>query len=147
MIFATTYQAPTLAYSLSLAGGIVILLVGIVGLAWFGAGGPTWYGFGGWMSGMMGSHGYYPTTTGLYNFFAVLSILSLFSGVIIILGAIMLKTRPQEHMVWGILILVFSIVSLAGMGGYFIGAILGIIGGAYALSYRPRTASAQTPSQ
>ena len=32
--------------------------------------------------------------------------------------------------------IVFSAVSFVGMGGFFIGAILGIIGGAFALSFR-----------
>jgi ABC-type dipeptide/oligopeptide/nickel transport system permease subunit len=40
-------------------------------------------------------------------------------------------------MIWATLIIVFSAVSFVGMGGYFIGAILGILGGAFDLSIRP----------
>lgn len=45
-----TNQGPTTAYILSLVGGIIILAVGIVGLAWFGLNGPYWGGFGGFMT-------------------------------------------------------------------------------------------------
>jgi hypothetical protein len=34
-------------------------------------------------------------------------------------------------------IIVFSAVSFVSMGGFFIGAVLGIIGGAFAIIYRP----------
>jgi hypothetical protein len=33
-------------------------------------------------------------------------------------------------------ILVFSTISFVSMGGFFVGAILGIIGGAFAISWR-----------
>ena len=63
--------------------------------------------------------------------------IGLISGVIVVICAIMLGSRPVEHTTWGTLILVFSIISFFGMGGFFIGAILGIAGGALALSWRP----------
>jgi len=44
--------------------------------------------------------------------------------------------KTRAHITWGILVLAFSVVSFIGMGGYFIGAVLGIAGGALALSYR-----------
>ena len=92
------------------------------------------------MGGMMGDHGFFGGYAGSYTLFGVLSAVSLISGIIVLAGAVMLRARPQEHIAWGVVILVFSIVSFAGMGGYFIGALLGIAGGALALSYRPRTA-------
>jgi len=123
----------------SLAGGVIVLVVGIVGLLWFGAGGPSWTGFGGWMSGMMqGYHGF--SGGGQFCFFSVISILGLISGAVMIASAMMFRNRPQDHIIWGVLVLVFALVSLADMGGYFIGAILGIVGGALALSYRGQAA-------
>ena len=69
-------------------------------------------------------------------------ILGVVLGIVVLISAIMLKIRPGEGtrglrvccMMWGTAILVFSIVSLFGgsIGGY-IGAILGIVGGALAL--------------
>jgi CDP-diglyceride synthetase len=127
---------PTTAYILSLIGGLITFITGIVGLVWFGAGGPGWGGFGGWMGGMMSnSHGF--TGGGEFGFFGVLSILGLLSGVIMIVGAVMLRMHPSDHLIWGTIILIFAVVSFADMGGYFIGAILGIVGGALAISHQP----------
>lgn len=70
-----------------------------------------------------------------YGFMAVFWMAALISGVIMLVGAIMLNARPTEHTAWGIIVLIFSLISFLGMGGFFIGAILGIAGGALALSY------------
>jgi hypothetical protein len=132
-------QGLTTSFILSLIGGVIIFVTSLVGLAWFGTSGPGWGGFGGWMNGMMGgSHGF--TGGGQFGFFSILSILGLFSGVIMIFGAVMLRARPQDHLIWGVVVLVFALVSFVDMGGFFVGAILGIIGGALALSYHPHVA-------
>jgi hypothetical protein len=129
---------PTTAYVLSLIGGLITFVTGIVGAVWFGAGGPGWGGFGGWMGGMMGgSHGF--MSGGEFGFFGVLSILGLFSGVIMIVTAVMLWMHPSDHFIWGTIFLIFAFVSFADMGGYLVGAILCIVGGALAISFRPRT--------
>ncbi len=141
MIFLESIRRPVTAYVLSLVGGIIIFLSGVVGLLWFATGGPGWGGFGGWMSGMMGGYHTFVGSPGYYNFFSVISVLGVFSGIVVIVSAVLLYLRPQDHLIWGVLILVFALVSFADMGGYFIGALLGVIGGAFALSYRPRTSA------
>jgi hypothetical protein len=139
-------QKPVTSYVLSLIGGAIILVTGIVGLAWFGAGGPEWGGLGGWMSGMMqGTHNF--IGGGEFGLFSVISILGIVAGALVIIGAVMLRVRPLDHLTWGALILVFSVVSIADMGGYGIGAVLGIAGGALAVSYRPRTNAPPPPPQ
>ncbi len=70
------------------------------------------------------------------------SIAAIVFGIAVLIGAIMLNSRPAENITWGIIVLIFSIASFIGMGGYMIGAILGIAGGAIALSYR-RTSTAK----
>jgi hypothetical protein len=137
-------QGLTASFSLSLIGGIMVLITGLVGLVWFASSGPYWGGFGGWMSGMMGGyHGF--DGGGQYVYSSLVSILGIFSGAFMVVGAIMLRVHPQEHLIWGVLVLIFALVSFVDMGGYFIGAIQGIIGGALALSYRqhPQTVTAQ----
>ncbi|MDP8022854.1 MAG: DUF6114 domain-containing protein [Nitrososphaeria archaeon] len=67
--------------------------------------------------------------------FGMMSFFGFISGIIVLVSAFMLKSKPAESTTWGILIIVFSIFSFFGMGGFVIGAILGIIGGAFALSY------------
>jgi hypothetical protein len=137
-----TSQGPRLSYILSLIGGLIVLLYGFMSLVMFALYGPYWSGIGGWMSGMMGGyHDFMGIYGGSYDFFAVLSIIGLVCGILIIVGAAMLRAHPQEHAMWGTVIIVFSAISFVGMGGFFIGAVLGIIGGAFAISYRPRAAT------
>jgi hypothetical protein len=137
-----TSQGPTTSYLLSLIGGLIVLLYSLMSLLMFALYGSYWSGIGGWMSGMMGS---YHNFMGIYGasteFMAVISIVGLVSGVIMVIGATMLRAHPQEHVMWGTVIIIFSAISFVGMGGFFIGALLGIIGGAFAISYRPRAAT------
>ena len=135
-----TNQGPSTSYILSLIGGLIVLLYSIVTFAWFGLSGQSWGGFGGFMGGMMdGYHNFMGGYGGSYEFMAIISLVGLVCGVIIVIAAAMLRAHPQEHTMWGTIILIFSVISLIGMGGFFIGAVLGIIGGAFAISYRPRT--------
>ncbi len=132
-----TNQGPILSYVLSLVGGLIILIASIVNLVWFGSGAPNFGGFGGFMRGMMdGYHNFMGSYGSSYGFLAGISLLGLICGVIVVIGAVMLRVQPREHVIWATVIIVFSAVSLVGMGGFFIGAILGIIGGAFALSIR-----------
>ena len=126
-------QAPTnIAFILSLIGGLVIVVGGIISvlLSFYGSPYGTYYGMG---MGMMRGFGFGYSST----WFAGLSIVALVCGIIVVVGAIMLNARPTERFTWGIIVLVFSIGSFIGMGGYFIGAILGIAGGALSLSTHP----------
>jgi hypothetical protein len=140
----------TAAFALSLAGGVLILLGGGMSWMWFMFGASN---FGGMMGGMMddfeGMMGGYQGMMSNFSiplgFMTILSLLGLLSGIAVIIGAIMLNTRPREHITWGTIILVFSIISFAGMGGFWIGALLGIAGGAITLSWRP-TANIETRS-
>ena len=50
----------------------------------------------------------------------------------------MLRSRPVNRKMWGIIVVVFSIPSVLSGGGFVIGFILGIIGGALALSAKPK---------
>jgi hypothetical protein len=63
-----------------------------------------------------------------------LTAIGLILGFVILIGAIMLHFKPSKKKVWGIIIVVFSLPSVITGGGFIIGFILGIIGGALALS-------------
>lgn len=56
------------------------------------------------------------------------------AGILVILGAVMMNIRPQETTLWGVVVLVFSVIGFTGMGLSIVGAIIGIIGGAMAIS-------------
>jgi hypothetical protein len=67
-----------------------------------------------------------------------LSIVGVIIGIIVISSAIMLNSQPKNHTTWGTLILIFSVISFIGAwAGFGIGLILGIIGGALAISWKP----------
>ena len=122
-----------IAFGLSLASGILILLGSGLGMGWALMGRPY---FGGFYGGMMGGS-YYPYMMGGYygSYFSVFGIIGLVSGIVILASALLMRSRPYpERRTFGVLILVFSLVSLAGMGGFFIGAVLGIVGGILALA-------------
>ena len=125
---------PTVAVILSLIGGVLMLLGGAIFSFFSFTGFGMMGGYRGMMDGywgMMGRFGF------PFGFMMVFSLIGLVSGVLVIIGAVMLDIRPSERMAWGTVILAFSVISFLGMGGFFVGAILGIIGGAFALSWRP----------
>lgn len=134
-------ERPSAAFILSLLGGVFILLGGGVrSLFGFGGwgmmGGYTGYGgYRGW-GGMMGgypSYGY-GMMGGLG--FGTFGILGLIFGAIVIVSALMLNRKPEQHSTWGILIVIFSVLSLLGgaMGGFGVGLVLGLIGGILAIT-------------
>lgn len=62
--------------------------------------------------------------------------LSLVAGATVLFGAIMMNARPKETRSWVIIVLIFSVLGLVGMGLSILGGIIGIVGGAIALSER-----------
>src|SRR3990170_4648503 len=129
---------PITAFILSLIGGVLIFVSGAVSSVWVMSGGYNSGGMMGGFGGMMGGYQGMMGNWGVpFGFMGGLSLIGLVAGILVIIGALMLNARPAEHTGWGVVILVFSIVSFLGMGGFFIGALLGIAGGALALSWRP----------
>jgi len=57
----------------------------------------------------------------------------------------MLRFMPSQRQTWGIFILVFSILSFFGFGGFIVGAVLGIVGAIMILRWKPPPLP-QTPS-
>ena len=107
------------AFGLSLAGGIIILFGTLVTLLFFANFHTSR------MDGMMGGG----MMGGGWFFY-----LPLIAGILVILGAVLMKIIPKETTIWGIVVLVFSVIGFTGMGLSFIGAIIGIIGGVIAIS-------------
>jgi|SRR5215218_8669903 uncharacterized membrane protein YhaH (DUF805 family) len=122
-------------FALSLAAGILIIFSSTIVL-WIGA----MFGNGGFMGGMMnGDSMMGDNNVGFNNFLPFMTgILSvgIVSGILVLIGALMMYyKRSEQAKTWGIVVLIFSIVALiGGGGGFLIGTILGIIGGALAIS-------------
>ncbi len=128
-------RAGTLAYN-GFTGGMDGMM-GWSGSFW----GGMMSGYNSMMNGYNGMmNGYSGMMSGLgfhSSFMQGFALLGFLSGIMVILGAVMFNTLPLESIMWGAIVLVFSIISFLGMGGFFIGAVLGITGGALALSWRP----------
>jgi hypothetical protein len=108
-------QYPESAYRISVIGGIFVILGGMIFMA-----------IGIALGGIGDIYG------GIYG------VLGIIWGIIIIVGAMRLKSHPNNHVTWGIIILIFSIISWFGAtGGLFIGFILGVIGGILAIVWHP----------
>jgi Family of unknown function (DUF6114) len=91
-------------------------------------------------------HGYTGSPGNLAaGFVGALSIFGLICGTIVLLSAIMLRFKPSQRQTWGILILVFSILSFFGFGGFIVGSVLGIDGSIMILRWKP--ASLPQPQQ
>ena len=117
----TTWKSD-IASGLSLTSGILILAGAVIPWIWHVLFYPQ-------MSWMMGTPNAMPI-------FAGMIVIGVISGAIIVLSAVMMSSRPSESPKWGVIVLVFSILSLFGMGGFLIGAVLGIAGGTLAIVKR-----------
>lgn len=131
-----SYAIPVAPFILSLLGGILVLGGGGM-MTTFSSGVPYYGGMMGGYYGMM--DGYYGMMQGfgLAGWFLGLAAIGLISGIAILIGAMMIYTQPGRAQTWGVVVLVFSIVSFLGMGGFFLGAILGVVGGILAMTWNP----------
>lgn len=69
-----------------------------------------------------------------------MGLFGLATGAIVLVSSVLLLAKPSQQWTWGVLILVFSALSLFGMGGFLIGAILGMVGGILTLRWKPSAA-------
>ncbi len=117
-------EKPTAAFVLSLIGGIFILLVGALIAAVFAT-----------LGGLLGGFGLGDFGLGM----ALLGTVGLIVGLIIIIAAALLYMKPEQHVMWGVLILILSIVSIPfAFGGFIIGFILALVGGILGIVFKPQ---------
>ena len=131
-----TNGVPTASFVLSLIAGLLILAAASMAMM-FSSGS---------LFGMMG--GYYGTAGGSYGMMQgfgyggwFYGIAALIAGIAVLVGAIMIYASPGRASTWGTVVLVFSALSFFGMGGFFIGAILGVVGGILAIAWKPPATS------
>jgi hypothetical protein len=127
---------PVTGFFLSLSGGILILFGGIAMVAvkalLMAPDVPTSI-LGAAYTGyeLLRQEGF---ANGIFYWAAAVS--GLVSGVAIIYAAAMMMRRAvAKTPKWAEVVLVFSFVSLIGIGGFMAGAVLGILGGATAISW------------
>ena len=125
---------PKTAGVLALAGGLIIILGGVIflGVAAFVI--PHLN-----LANMTVPQGI--DTASLRSLISgVLSVMGAFGlvcGSVVLMSATMLLAKVGQRRTWGILILVFSVLSFIGLGGLVMGAILGIAGGVLTLRWKP----------
>jgi hypothetical protein len=124
---------PVVAFVLSLLSGILIIVGSFV---WWGRLAAGWRL--GWMEGMM--HDWdsrmHAGTVGAWTF--GLGLLGILCGVTVIVAAVMLYVNPRQHLLWGGLVIAFSVVSVASwMGSLGLGLVTGLVGGIMAILWKP----------
>jgi len=70
--------------------------------------------------------------------FLVAALIGVFAGAVLFVLAYLLFFNPRRHAEIGTFIIVVALVSLAAYGGAIVGTALGVVGGVFALRYRPR---------
>jgi hypothetical protein len=132
----TIPENPRIASILALAGGIIITLSGVLFVAVSALILPNLSyanlhtppnlpasSIPGLVSGIVG----------------LMGVFGLVSGGVVLVSSLMLLTNSGERRTWSVLILVFSILSFIGLGGFVVGAILGLLGGAMVLRWKPQS--------
>ncbi len=106
-------EYPSAAFVLSLIGGVIILV------------------------GAMFIAAFLSFAASLLLGFAIVTLpLGILCGVMIIVGAAMMKNREKVY-TGAALVLAFSLISLFSLGGFFLGFLLALIGGILGLTWRP----------
>ncbi len=124
------------AYVISLVAGALILVGGLVRAASVGVLPSRAYGTG----FRIMSTTFRAANLNITNTFLQLSaMIGIVTGIIVLLGAVMLGSQSHQNAAWGTVVLIFSAFSLIGGGGFFIGSILGILGGIVAITWRSAT--------
>ncbi len=112
---------PVAAFVLTLIGGILILLDGIYDAA-----------VAAFVGSLVGA--FFP---GLGLLIIVLGIVALLFGIIILFGAVQMRSHPQSARTWGAVVLVLGLISIVGGGGFVLGLILALVGGILAIVWHP----------
>jgi hypothetical protein len=117
---------PTTAYWLSLIGGLLILLDGVADIG----------------SAIADRAALESILPGSSILVLALGAFGAVVGIVIVLLGLRLKSSPGTARSSGVLIVVLSILSFFGGAGFFIGLILGLLGGILAWVWRPPASTA-----
>jgi hypothetical protein len=112
-------EEPTAAYWLSMIGGFLGLIIGLILIV------------------IAGSIGSLPNSGPATVLFGGIGLWSVFTAIIVMISAYNLRSDPWEHTKWGWIIIIFSIIGL--------GTLLGLIGGILAVVYKPEESAPYHP--
>jgi len=120
----TGNDKPTAAFALSFLAGILILTCGLLGFI-----------------------GLYliDLTSEVFLMANVLALVfGIATGILVVIGSLLLYVNPENRTAWSLIILIFSILSILSLGGFIVGLILGIVGSALGLRWKPSQVSKPT---
>jgi hypothetical protein len=121
---------PTAAMVLSLIGGIFVII------------GGAFLAFAGSLIGSLSVTG----ASAASDTVLILGIVGVVIGIIMVVGGFMMYSNPTSTKMWGVIVLILAIVSwVTSVGGFFIGFLLGLIGGILALTFKPTMAPGAMP--
>jgi len=113
---------PTAAMVLSLIGGLFVIFGGAA------------LAFAGSIIGSFNVTG----AASASNTVLALGVVGVIMGIIMVVGGFMMYSKPTSAKMWGVIVLILSIISwVTAIGGFFIGFLLGLIGGILALTFKP----------
>ncbi len=133
---------PVAAFVISLVAGLWMLAMGGM-MGWGYMGGPGWGGhmMHGGDHGNAGPYGWmwqHHRMMHGYGGGALWSWIGIAAGIVVLIGAVALYSRPASARGWGIAILVVSAVALLTGAGGLLAGVLGIIGGVLAITWKPQ---------
>ncbi len=116
---------------ISIAAGALIIFSSLIVWSEYATTTPSFFNFRGmeWWSGLAGEEekGIEAAMTRLPS---VALVTGLISGIVVLLAGAMMYFKPQKKRIWGIMVLIFSVLALLSLGGFFVfGVGLGVIGG------------------
>lgn len=82
-----------------------------------------------WWSGLTGEEGRGNEVT-MIRLPSVAVVTGLTSGIVVLLAGLMTHFKPKMKRIWGIMVLIFSVLALFSLGSFYVfGVGLGVIGG------------------
>jgi hypothetical protein len=78
----------------------------------------------------------------------IVGIVGIIMGLIVIVGGLMMKSKPDKSKMWGAVVIIVAILSwFTAVGGLVVGFLIALAGGIMAIRFKPSTApSASTPA-
>ncbi|MCS7126120.1 MAG: hypothetical protein NZ929_04335 [Aigarchaeota archaeon] len=130
-----TSEKPVAVFVLTIVSGLLMVAISVYSLfMWFFPPfkswyppmyGPMWCHMCGWITGTFN-----------WSFFTLFMILTIAFGVIILLSGFMAYMHPENIQIWGVIIVIFSTLSLLSGGVLIIASILGLASGIIALTWK-----------
>ena len=88
-----------------------------------------------------------PVLTSVSSSLGAAGAIDVFEGVVLILLAFGLLFNPRSHTGIGIAVLTFALLSVFTGGGFYLGALLGFLGGVLGIIFKPRLQVEASDSQ